>query len=626
MKKYSAFFLVCLFFIPNILVAQQDMQRGVKWVQVTIGGTTTTLYKQSHALLIGVSAYDNGFPPLPGVADDISAVKTALEDNGFNVVEVMDPDHNSLLDAFKNFIARYGQAPDNRLLFYFAGHGYTQKMPYGDELGYICPADAPDPEKDPVTFSSRALPMGEIEVFAKNIKSKHALFLFDACFSGSVFAMSRAIPEAINYKTKEPVRQFITSGSASETVPDKSIFRSQFIRALNGEADANKDGFITGTELGEFLQTTVINYSYGAQHPQYGKIRNPNLDKGDFVFLLNNSAQQASGTTGQSPSAELTIEAKSLVRHGKLEITTEISGDLYIDEVYKKKVDANSLLTINNLAEGDHNVKVKGDETVEKAVSISPDQTATITIPKNMAASSGLPEMVFVKGGTFQMGSNDGNSNEKPVHAVTVRSFYIGKYEITHRQWKNIMGSNPAYFNGCEDCPVAHISWDEAQEFIKKLNDKTGKNYRLPTEAEWEYAAKGGSKSKGYIYSGSNSAEEVGWYSTNSQGNTNESGLLGQRSTNTHPVGQKQSNELGLFDMSGNVFEFCSDWYDKKYYESSPADNPQGPSSGTYHTRRGSSIARYAKLARTTYRESSFTATVKGRDIDLGFRLCMSAP
>jgi len=185
-------------------------------------------------------------------------------------------------------------------------------MPYGNDIGYICPINAPDPNKNPSGFQEIAMPMRHIETFAYQIKSKHALFLFDACFSGTIFSTSRAIPEVISYKTKEPVRQFITSGSANETVPDKSIFREQFIRALNGEADGNKDGFLTGTELGEFLQSTVVNYSYGAQHPQYGKIRNPNLDKGDFVFIMNTS--RTSHTTVVTPAFE---EESTHVKFGK---------------------------------------------------------------------------------------------------------------------------------------------------------------------------------------------------------------------------------------------------------------------------------------------------------------------
>lgn len=156
-------------------------------------------------------------------------------------------------------------------------------------MGYIVPKDAPNPNIDKSGFLSKAIDMQMIEVYAKRIQSKHALFIFDSCFSGSIFALSRAVPKNISYKTSEPVRQFITSGGPNEEVPDKSIFSQQFISALKGEADIDKDGYITGTELGEFLQKNVVNYSKSSQHPQYGKIRNPRLDKGDFVFFFDDN-------------------------------------------------------------------------------------------------------------------------------------------------------------------------------------------------------------------------------------------------------------------------------------------------------------------------------------------------
>ena len=204
-------------------------------------------------------------------------------------------------------------------------------------------------------------------------------------------------------------------------------------------------------------------------------------------------------------------------------------------------------------------------------------------------------DMVTVKGGYFNMGSYDGKPYEKPVHSVMLSDFYIGRTEVTQIQWRGIMESDPPklYFKGCDDCPVESVSWDDVQKFIQKLNQKTGKTYRLPTEAEWEYAAKGGNKSYGYTYSGSNSVGEVAWYEVNS-------------GSKTHPVGQKQSNELGLFDMSGNVWEWCSDNYGSDYYRNSPVSNPQGPSSGADRMIRGGSWHDFADHFRSAYRSYDY--------------------
>jgi formylglycine-generating enzyme required for sulfatase activity len=185
------------------------------------------------------------------------------------------------------------------------------------------------------------------------------------------------------------------------------------------------------------------------------------------------------------------------------------------------------------------------------------------------------PTMVFVEGGTFQMGSSSGESDEKPVHLVTLSSFKIGKYEVTQEQWKAVMGSNPSFFSGCDNCPVESVSWNDVQEFIRKLNAQTGKDYRLPTEAEWEFAAKGGKQSRGYTYSGSNDLGSVAWYDDHNGENK------------THPVGSKQGNELEIYDMTGNVWEWCSDWHGP--YSSYNETNPTGASSGQYRVLRGGS-------------------------------------
>jgi formylglycine-generating enzyme required for sulfatase activity len=212
-------------------------------------------------------------------------------------------------------------------------------------------------------------------------------------------------------------------------------------------------------------------------------------------------------------------------------------------------------------------------------------------------------ETVFVEGGQFQMGSNLGSFNEKPAHKVTVSSFNISKYEVTQAQWFAVMGETPSNSKDCDQCPVENISWNQIQDFIRRLNVKTGKNFRLPTEAEWEYAAKGGKYFRGNYYSGSNDCSSVAWYSLNS-------------GAETHPVGQKQANELGLFDMSGNVWEWCSDWYGM--YSNISQINPQGASPDLSHVLRGGSCNTTANLCSALSRLGGNPITVYGGS---GFRL-----
>ena len=234
------------------------------------------------------------------------------------------------------------------------------------------------------------------------------------------------------------------------------------------------------------------------------------------------------------------------------------------------------------------------------------------TVRYTHKVASGGGDMVFVKGGTFTMGctkeqGSDCGSDEKPSHKVTVGDFYIGKYEVTQKEWEEVMGSNPSGFSNCGDnCPVENVSWNDIQEFIRKLNVKTGKKYRLPTEAEWEYAARGGNQSKGYKYSSSNNLDAVAWYTSNS-GNK------------THSVGTKQPNELGIYDMSGNVWEWVSDWYGN--YSSTAASNPKGPISGSHHVNRGGSWSYNAKGCRVANRDGDGPDR---RSNSVGFRLALS--
>ena len=212
--------------------------------------------------------------------------------------------------------------------------------------------------------------------------------------------------------------------------------------------------------------------------------------------------------------------------------------------------------------------------------------------------------MIVVPGGTFLMGATSEQHDEEPVHDVTLSDYCIGETEVTQELWKAVMGSNPSYFKDY-NLPVETVSWDDCQTFIKKLNSLTGANFRLPTEAEWEYAARGGNKSRFTQYAGSSNINDVAWYYANS-------------GSKTHAVKTKQPNELGLYDMSGNVWEWCQDWYGS--YSSSSQTNPTGPSSGSNRVRRGGSWNNDAKYCRSGYR---FSNNPTYSDFNLGLRLAL---
>jgi hypothetical protein len=233
-----------------------------------------------------VSKYqDSAWGRLDSVPRDVKEVKKALEGQGFNVETILNPTKQDMNDRIEQFISDYGWEKNNRLLFYYSGHGYTQERD-GRQFGYLVPSDAPNPLTDEKGFFRKSLKMTRILSWAKEIESKHALFVFDSCFSGSVLR-SRAlpVPEDISYSTSKPVRQFISAGRADQPVPSESVFRPLFIRGINGKADLDGDGYVTGVELGMYLQKKVPTYE-SEQTPQYGKIRDPYLDEGNFVFIV----------------------------------------------------------------------------------------------------------------------------------------------------------------------------------------------------------------------------------------------------------------------------------------------------------------------------------------------------
>ena len=259
---------------------------------------------------------------------------------------------------------------------------------------------------------------------------------------------------------------------------------------------------------------------------------------------------------------------------------------------------------------------------VQAGVVLAADSATSAPAPGQTVAAGGGQstvdplagmEFVLVKGGCYKMGSaaGEGTDDEQPAHEVCVSDFYLGKYEVTQAQWQRVMNDTPSHFKQCgPDCPVESVSWDDSQEFIKKVNAAGKKKYRLPTEAEWEYAARSGGKDE--KFAGTSDPKSLGdfaWFRDNS-------------GRATHKVGQKKANGLGLYDMTGNVDEWCQDWYDEAFYKVSLKNNPVSQNNGVEHSTRGGAWDVNAFRARAAHR-SKFEAG--WRENTIGFRLALPA-
>ena len=731
MTKHLIFLLFVVVCVSLCLVAADELlsQRGMKAIKVrTKTGTEIELYKDSYALVVGNGTYTKGWNPLRGALQDVEDVAAALEKHDFTVTLKKDLTKPEFEDTFEKFVTE-GRNENNRLLFYYAGHGHTEKLANGDDLGYLVMVDAPLPENNRINHR-KSVDMESLVTQAKRIQARHVLFIFDSCFSGTILNADRnqEQPESISYSVRHPVRQFITAGSANEGVPDNSVFKQAFLNLIEGSArQPEPDDYITGEELGFYLKHQVPKYNK-AQHPQYGKINDPNLDQGDFVFVLpkeetwtlpiNEFATMATLTVTSTPSgADIYVDnvrigktplmdykvdtgvrrekqvtvglelsgykyrvAKLMVKGGKktpwdvrlenlipriatLTVTSTPSGaSVYVDgaligptPLHDYKIDTGlarekqvevglelsgykyrvtklmvkggkktpwdvrlenlipriATLTVTSTPSGAsvyvdgaligptplRNYKIDTGEQGEKQVEIRLElsgyksRVAKLTlrsgqstpwevhlekisqIQKVTVPSSATPEgMVLVPAGEFQMGSNDGKFDEKPVHTVYVDAFYMDVYEVTNAEYKKFVDANPQWRKdhissryhdgnylkhwtgnsyGRGDHPVVYVSWYGAMAYA----EWAGK--RLPTEAEWERAARGGLSGKKYPW-----------------GNFLDSSKAQYRGGGTTAVGTYPPNKYGLYDMVGNVWEWCLDAYDGDFYQSSPHRNP----------------------------------------------------
>ena len=555
-NRYS-WLLLTLF---SIFSALADETKGAKRVTAMTGdGASIELYQQSHALLIGVSDYTAGWPDLENIPSELEHVEALLSAQGFNVINHLNPNSDQLENAFEDFIDEYGFEPDNRLLFFFSGHGHSLD---NGNAGYLVPTDAPDPNKNERGFRRKALTMNQILTWSRDMKAKHALFLFDSCFSGTVFKARNLpkVPPSISRLTALPVRQYITAGSAGQTVPAKSTFTPMFVDALRYQlGDLNQDGYVTGLELGLYLRDTLPNHVEN-QSPQFGPIRDYELSRGDFVFSL------ASTQSSVVPKTSTISTPTSSASQRSVPTSTP-----------------QNILTTGQVIQ---------DKLIDDSVG---------------------PKMVFIKGGCFQMGSPSGEtdrSDDETQHKACVDDFYIGQYEVTFAEYDWFVAATGSEKPsdegwGSGDRPVINVSWDNGVAYAKWLSEQTDESYRLPTEAEWEYASRAGSETT-YWW-----GDDLGKNNANCDG-------CGSKwdDQKTAPVGSFKSNPWGLYDTSGNVYEWVQDRYGG--YDASVVNNPTGPAEGDIRVLRGGSWLINGRDARSADRNAYSPGT---RNSFIGFRL-----
>jgi len=652
----------------------------------TEGQSILSSYTGSYALLIGESDYTNGWPDLETIPGELQQVQSLLKNNGFQVEKSLNLNARQLRNRFEIFINQYGFDENNRLLFFYSGHGETHKG-----KGYIVPTDAPNPDFDEKGFLQKALTMTEILAMARRMTAKHALFLFDSCFSGTVFKakVRPKVPRQISKMARLPVRQFITAGSANETVPAKSVFTPVFVDALRyGLGDLTKDGYVTGQELGLYLQSKVPQHT--DQTPQYGKIKDYDLSRGDFVFAVGEGSQVSQPVPPQVPVpvsvppvsaptpvsltlATVAVSKPDRDRDGVADNQDKCPDNTSVEMakgVYKEGAKIGCPIENDNdgvpdyrdncpynrleeLADGIdsqgcpidtdedgvadyldsclHNISTELSQGVDSSgCPLDRDQDGIADyqdsclgtsagvkvkqngcpVPSSKHSSTGKffrdrlsdgsqgPEMVWIPAGSFRMGDiqGSGGSDDKSVHRVSVSRFAMGRYEVTvgefrkfiesssyktiadrfgscsvyeNRgfQWKRGANWDRTNFSQSEISPVVCVSWTDAVAYTKWLSEQTGHKYQLPTEEQWEYAARAGTKTN--YWWGNEGTHEYANYGKGLNNAEREKKLFldvtlakgKDQWVYTSPIGSFSPNQFGLYDIAGNVREWVSGKY-----------------------------------------------------------------
>lgn len=523
------------------------------------GSATHNIRGNNYLIGIGIDQYVHCTPLSNAVRDVQEFVKIMHEKFDF------EPDYTqtlyneaateaNILQVFRTLAVEV--EPEDTVVIYFSGHGeYINEI----QQGFWVPVDA-EPDTD-----AHYIENSTIIARLNAIKSKHIFLISDACFSGTLFLNTRSISKKV--REDLPSRWGLTSGHqelvSDGTAGGHSPFAASILKTLKQKHTERS----LGVEEFCFEVKQLASRKAPNQTPISGQLNVKGNEYGQMIFHLKGREKQAwlaarSRNTIVAYQDFLNtyphgLHVKAAKLHIKLlENQQFIENDVVREKtkvvIKDKKSQKKSLTTMariaNMLPERRNWKYIIG---VALVVILTLIWVVLLFNGKFTSNAVGIDrfwsDMVLVRGGAFDMGSGQGSQDEQPIHAVTIGNFYMGKYEVTQAQWELIMGYNPSEFK-CETCPVEHVSWTDVQKFITKLNRKTGGRYRLPTEAEWEYAARGGAYGNARLYDNTHlmamasDIDVLAWYHGNSE-------------HRTHPIGDKQANVLGLHDMVGNVWE-----------------------------------------------------------------------
>ena len=652
MKRLTV--LVILTFSLLMVNLPFAQQRGMRAVGKHASELPNIVYRTGWALLIGINKYPNlpGRYQLDYAVADAEAIAELLErkfgfpKSNITILKNEQATKYGIMDALSSLADPDKVEKDDCILVFYSGHGQTVELPKsrgGGNMGFLVPYDAKldlSEEPNAARYYQYCVGMDELKRVARLIPAKHLLFILDACYSGLVLQSSRGlereIPSYLKKVATVSTQQMITAGGKGEQSVERpefghGVFTYKMLEGLeNGIADWDDDGVITGSELGTYLRMTVPKMS--KQTPQFRM-----EGEGEFMFLPQ--------VEGESEQPAVIEEIEELKSTAKLVADSEPKGaSVYVDN--KKLGETPCTIEIDVGVEGKREVVVavskEGYQVKRARVKLTagkaarwtnirleeltvaapaiiepipePPATAEPAVAPYSPMATGLEDIVskdgvqmaLIPAGEFQTG--DGAA----VHKVHLDAFYIDKYEVTNAQYKKFMDATgrraPAQWNyssfNAPNQPVVGVNWHDAKAYC----EWAGK--RLPTEAEWEKAARGGLIGKKYPRGNTITHDDANYYGTGSK----------DRWSYTAPVGSFAPNGYGLYDMAGNVWEWCADWYDAKYYSRSPAQNPEGPDSGKNRVLRGGSWNLNTSYLLVTKR---YNRSPESRYDDLGFRCAM---